>query len=139
MKTALLAAAAAALLLPASAGAAAPAHDIVVAQRDHHDWNRRDRNWDHDRRNPNAWRDSHPHAIAGHPHWSRGDRLYRQYWGPNYYVTDWRTHHLRRPPHGYRWVEVDGDYLLVAITTGIILDVMLHQMHENRYDHDRYR
>ena len=105
-----LMAAAAALILPATAAFAA----------DH-------QGWGDDNRNPNAWQDRHPHAVAGHPHWSRGDKLYHQYWDKQYYVDDWHARHLRRPPHGYRWVDVDGDYLLVAITTGIILDVMMNQ------------
>jgi Ni/Co efflux regulator RcnB len=28
---------------------------------------------------------------------------------------------LRRPPHGYHWVRVDGDVMLAAITTGLIV------------------
>jgi hypothetical protein len=27
---------------------------------------------------------------------------------------DWRRHHLRRPPRGYEWREVDGNYVLAA-------------------------
>ncbi len=68
---------------------------------------------------------AYPHARMGHPHWSRGDRLDRAYRGQGYYVTDWRMRHLRRPPRGYRWVRVNDQYLLVAITTGIILDAIL--------------
>ncbi|MBU6444834.1 MAG: RcnB family protein [Alphaproteobacteria bacterium] len=68
---------------------------------------------------------AYPHARMGHPHWSRGDRLDRSYRGQSYYVGDWRARHLRRPPHGYRWVRVNDQYLLVAITTGIILDAIL--------------
>jgi Ni/Co efflux regulator RcnB len=74
----------------------------------------------------------YPGAVVTRPHWSRGDRLYHEYWGPNYYVDDWQAYHLRRPPRGYRWVHVDNDFLLVAITTGIIFDLMLNQ---DRYDH----
>jgi len=134
--------AAAALSLPVTMSyAAAPAGNIVAAanerhhggvhyrNRGHQDWNRGHRNyrnWDSDNRQPDAWRGRYPTGFVGHPHWSRGDRLYRTYWAPRYYVNDWRVYHLRRPPHGYRWVRVNDDYLLVAISTGIILDVMLH-------------
>ncbi len=31
---------------------------------------------------------------------------------------------LRPPPRGYRWVRVNEDYLLVAIATGLIFDVI---------------
>lgn len=135
MKPILIAALAVLVSLPAiGAASAAPPQNTVVAQYDRHHYD-----WDRDNRDPHAWHHRHPYAYATHPRWSRGDRLYRQYWGPHYYVTDWRVRHLRRPPHGYRWVDVDGDYFLVAISTGIIMDMMVHRMHDERYDHDRYR
>jgi len=58
----------------------------------------------------------------GRPHrWERGHR----YYGPTYVVRDYRHYRLRHPPRGYRWVRANNDYLLVAIATGIILDVAL--------------
>lgn len=58
----------------------------------------------------------------GHPHrWERGHR----YYGPTYVVRDYGYYRLRHPPRGYHWVRADNDYLLVAIATGIILDVAL--------------
>lgn len=56
----------------------------------------------------------------------RGDRLPPQYHHRNYVVNDWRGHRLSAPPHGYHWVQVGSDYVLVAITTGIILQLMLN-------------
>ena len=45
-----------------------------------------------------------------------------------YVVTDWRRDRLREPPRGYHWVRSDnGDFLLVAITTGVIVDLLLNQ------------
>jgi Ni/Co efflux regulator RcnB len=41
-------------------------------------------------------------------------------------VDDWRNHHLSAPPRGYHWVQVGGDYVLVAIATGIILQLLLN-------------
>jgi Ni/Co efflux regulator RcnB len=42
-------------------------------------------------------------------------------------VTDYRTRHLREPPRGYHWIrDEDNNFLLVAITTGVILDLALH-------------
>jgi Ni/Co efflux regulator RcnB len=46
--------------------------------------------------------------------------------GRQYVVDDWRGHGLRRPPHGYQWVQNGSDYVLVAITTGIILELLLN-------------
>jgi Ni/Co efflux regulator RcnB len=53
--------------------------------------------------------------------WHRGDR----YDGRCEWV-DWRREHLREPPHGYEWVDEGGQFVLIAITTGIIADVLLH-------------
>lgn len=57
--------------------------------------------------------------------WRRGDRLpayYRDY----YQEVDWRYHRLRPPPRGYHYVRDDrGDYILVAIATGVILGLIL--------------
>jgi len=56
-------------------------------------------------------------------HWGRGDHFSGHYVA----LDDWRGHHLRKPPRGYRWVQTDdGDFILVAITSGIILDLMLN-------------
>lgn len=43
-------------------------------------------------------------------------------------VNDWHGHRLHRPPRGHHWVRNgnSGDYLLVALTTGIILDLMFN-------------
>jgi Ni/Co efflux regulator RcnB len=40
-------------------------------------------------------------------------------------VRDYGHYHLRHPPRGYHWVRSNNDYLLVAIATGIILDMAL--------------
>jgi len=55
----------------------------------------------------------------------RGGYVPTEYRGGSYVVTDWRSHHLRQPPRGYRYVRSDnGDFLLVAITTGIIASIL---------------
>jgi len=67
-----------------------------------------------------------PGFEVGYRAWRRGDRL------PGYYrdhvrVIDYRGHRgLYAPPRGYHWVRDDrGDYLLVGITTGLILGALL--------------
>lgn len=57
----------------------------------------------------------------------RGDHMPPYYRSKQYVVDDWQGHGLRRPPRGYQWVQNGGDYLLVAITTGIILELLLNQ------------
>ena len=42
-----------------------------------------------------------------------------------YVVDDWRGHHLSAPPRGYHWVQTGSDYVLVAIATGVILQLLL--------------
>jgi len=60
------------------------------------------------------------------PPWSRG-RYVHHYERPVYVVRDYRGYGLRHPPRGYRWMRDDyGDYLLVAIATGLIADLVLH-------------
>jgi Ni/Co efflux regulator RcnB len=56
----------------------------------------------------------------------RGDRLPIEYRHRNYVVDDWRGHHLSAPPRGYQWVQSGSDYILVAIATGIILQLLLN-------------
>jgi Ni/Co efflux regulator RcnB len=55
--------------------------------------------------------------------WHRGYRLPRAYWGRSHWVN-WRTHYLWAPPYGYQWVYIDGDYVLMAIATGLIADIV---------------
>lgn len=57
----------------------------------------------------------------------RGGRLPQQYRSHQYVVDDWRGHHLSAPPRGYHWVRTGGDYVLVAIATGIIAQLLLSQ------------
>ncbi|MBW8823965.1 MAG: RcnB family protein [Xanthomonadales bacterium] len=70
--------------------------------------------WDNGRRGP--------------PSWARGHD-YRSYGYRNVYVVpyaDYRPHRLYAPRPGYRWVRDDGGhYMLVAIASGIIADVLI--------------
>jgi Ni/Co efflux regulator RcnB len=53
--------------------------------------------------------------------WARGQRLPREYYQDRSHYVDYRAHHLRAPPRGYRWVQTDdNNYAMVAITTGLI-------------------
>ena len=62
------------------------------------------------------------------PRYSRGDRVPQQYRGNRQHeVNDWQQRHLRKPPRGYHWVRDDNNnYFLAAVTTGIILDLLLN-------------
>jgi len=64
------------------------------------------------------------HVVYGYRRWSTGQRL--GYYRDRYREVDFREHHLRPPRRGYHWVEDDdGDFLLVAIATGVIASVIL--------------
>jgi Ni/Co efflux regulator RcnB len=85
---------------------------------------------DHDRRNDR--RDYRPNEHegrgrgAGPQHnYYKGGRLPMEYNHRQYVVEDWRGHRLSAPPRGYHWVQTGGDYVLVAITTGIIISLLL--------------
>lgn len=63
---------------------------------------------------------------AGPQHsFHRGGRLPPEYRSRQYVVDDWRGHHLSPPPRGYHWVQTGGDYVLAAIATGVILQLLL--------------
>ncbi len=68
------------------------------------------------------------HHSAGPQHWKRGDHVSRDYYGnKRYWVSDWKAHHLSRPPEGHRWLNVDGRYVLTAVATGVITAIILNQ------------
>jgi Ni/Co efflux regulator RcnB len=72
-----------------------------------------------------------PGVRMSQPRWSRGDRVPDQYRGNRQYVVnDWQQRHLRRPPRGYHWVrDNNNNYFLAAVTTGVILDLLLNSGH----------
>lgn len=54
--------------------------------------------------------------------WRRGAYVPRAYRG--YYVQDPYYYGLRAPPRGYRWVYADGNFVLMALATGLIAEVI---------------
>ena len=65
-----------------------------------------------------------PHDQQGPHQWARGQRLPATYYHDRGRYIDYRAHHLRRPPHGYQWVQADNNYALVALTTGLISQIV---------------
>ena len=55
--------------------------------------------------------------------WAKGQRLPSEYRTRGHYV-DYRRYHLRAPPRGYRWVRVDNNYMMVAMTSGLIASII---------------
>ncbi|MCI3131013.1 RcnB family protein [Phenylobacterium aquaticum] len=63
--------------------------------------------------------------YGGGHHWRRGQRMgYNDWQGAQ--RVDYRRHHLRRPPQGYEWRESNGQYILGAVATGVILSILLN-------------
>jgi Ni/Co efflux regulator RcnB len=96
----------------------------------------RDDRWDGGRHNgyyyPNRWSYGPPPAAyygrpgfrPGYTSWRRGAYLPGYYRGGGYVVNDYYRHSLRQPPRGYYWYRTGNDYVLAAIATGLIFDVI---------------
>ena len=79
--------------------------DIAVAQ-DHHD----------------DQRDNH-HYVR-HDEWKKGEHMRHEDWDRGERV-DYRHYHLQAPPRGYEWREVDGNYVMAAVATGVIASIVV--------------
>jgi Ni/Co efflux regulator RcnB len=62
---------------------------------------------------------------------NQGQRFYRggyvphEYRSGGYYVRDWHSHRgLYAPPAGYQWMQVGSEFLLVALATGLIANLL---------------
>jgi Ni/Co efflux regulator RcnB len=74
-----------------------------------------------------GWGEEHRWNGAGPDHsFRRGDRLPSRYRNHQYVVNNYREHHLRPPPRGYHWVQTGGDYVLAAVATGLIADLIIN-------------
>jgi Ni/Co efflux regulator RcnB len=94
-------------------------------QRDDRDYrDNQGRNWGRDRNDYRRGERGERGAGPDHRYY-RGDRLPYEYRNHQYVVEDWRGHRLQAPPRGYHWVQNGGDYMLVAIATGVILQLLL--------------
>ncbi|GAB3097417.1 RcnB family protein [Lysobacter terrae] len=113
LKGLVLAASFASLLLTAS---------VALADGDHHR-HRHHHDHDDDDDDDDGYREYRHH----HREYRRGERIEVVYMEPRYYVDDYEYYHLRQPPRGHRWVrDEDGRFILVAVATGIIADILLH-------------
>jgi Ni/Co efflux regulator RcnB len=77
--------------------------------QDHHD--DRDRHDEH-------------HAYVRHDEWRKGEHMRHEDWDRGRHI-DYRQYHLRRPGRGYEWREVDGNYVLAGIATGVIVSTIV--------------
>ena len=105
-----------ALTLLAGTGAAFAQDRNNYDRNDRNNGPTQQRNDDHDRNNAMSMR--------AHPDWRPGGRIGRDDWRRGV-VINYRDHHLRRPPRGYEWRQVDGNFVLAAVTTGLIASIIL--------------
>ena len=98
-------------------------------QFDRHDNRRGDRSDRGDRYSREDYRAGRHFDRRGYPQphteWRRGGRVPHEYRGRNYVVNDYRAYQLQAPPRGYQWVGVGGDYVLAAIATGLIAQIIV--------------
>lgn len=108
---------------------AQPRRDRYERQWDRRDYDRRDyrREYRRDYRYappPRAYYGYAPPRYRYAPGyaWRRGGYLPPSYGGV--YISNYGAYGLRAPPRGYRWHRVGDDYLLTAIATGLIFDIV---------------
>jgi Ni/Co efflux regulator RcnB len=75
--------------------------------------------------NTQALADDHdnPHYVH-HEEWKKGAKIRDEDWQRGEHI-DYKERHLRAPPHGYEWRQVDGNYVLAAVATGVIASVVV--------------
>jgi Ni/Co efflux regulator RcnB len=109
-------------------------------RRDRHEWRGR-----YDRHRPESWRGraewrdfrgarsgywfapgyGYQRVVPRWRHqWRRGLYVPRPY--RHFYVQDWGYYGLRPAPPGYRWVNLYGEFVVMALATGLIADVIAH-------------
>jgi len=114
------------LLLAASLAVLSLSSSAAFAHDDDHDHDRRGyHHHDHDDDDDHRHHRHHK-RWKKHRDYHRGERIEVVYLEPRYYVEDYHHYQLRQPPRGHRWVRTDdGRFVLVAVATGIIADILL--------------
>lgn len=84
---------------------------VAIAQDHHDDQSHHDDQDHHDN-----------DQYVRHNDWHKGHHLKHEDWGRGQRVDDWQARHLRRPPVGYEWRRVDGQYVC-ANNDGVIFQV----------------
>lgn len=98
-------------------------HGHGKSQRHYDRHDRHDRDNRHDQRDHRYYHNGR--GAGPHHDFYRGQRLSAEYRRHEYVVDNWRYHRLSAPPRGYHWVQTGSDYVLIAITTGIIAQIVL--------------
>ena len=72
----------------------------------------------------NGYNDAYHQRYVRHDDWRKGYRMRPDDWRRAQRVNNWRAYRLSAPPRGYEWREVDGNYVLAAVATGIVASVI---------------
>jgi Ni/Co efflux regulator RcnB len=94
-------------------------HNDRGQQGDH---NERGGYHDNGRGNSGHFDNGHHYGNRDH-NWRRGQRMDHQDWDRGNRI-DYREYHLSAPRRGYEWREVDGNYVLAAVATGVIFSII---------------
>jgi len=98
-----------------------------VERRDDRRDDRFDRRNDRrDARNDRNFRNNHRYYNARSPEFRRGHYIPYEFRSRQYVVVDHRGHRLAQAPRGHQWVQVGSDYVLIAIATGLIANIILN-------------
>jgi Ni/Co efflux regulator RcnB len=84
---------------------------VALAQDDHHGQPQHDN-----------------HTYVRHTEWHKGAKINHDDWNRGEQV-DWHAHHLQAPRSGYEWREVDGNFVLAAVATGLIANAIADSGH----------
>ena len=103
---------------------------VAIAQDDHRDDHRDNNGYSHDdHRDYHHDADHHDnHAYVRHEEWRGGYHMDHNDWDRGERV-DYNTYHLARPRRGYEWREVDGNFVMAAVATGVIATVVAANAH----------
>jgi Ni/Co efflux regulator RcnB len=127
MKTKLIASALIAMSVAVSGSALAQRGNDHNDRNDRNDRNDHGQQHDYDGRGDDARNFKRDNSRGGGPKHDlrRGQKLSQEYRDNRYVVSDWNARHLSAPPRGQHWVRAGNDYVLAAIATGVITQILL--------------
>jgi Ni/Co efflux regulator RcnB len=73
-----------------------------------------------------AFAQDHHDQYVRHDEWKKGYHMQHADWDRGARVADWQARHLHRPPAGYEWREVDGNYVCANSDGVIYTTVVVH-------------
>ncbi len=89
----------------------------AIAQQDEHQDDHAQQQGDHHE-------DHSQQKYVQHKEWKHGYHMNHDDWNRGQPV-DYHTYHLQEPRSGYEWRQVDGNYVMAAVATGVIASVVI--------------